>query len=155
MSGDRPRLIPAAYVVLRKGALGDTVLLQRRSGTGYMDGFWSVATAGHVEFGESIIEAACRELAEELGVRAEPADMRALCAMHRVQGPDSERDQRVDFFFECTAWIGDPKLQELDKADALEWFPLDALPEPMVPHEAAVLGLLASGDLAAITTTGF
>ena len=154
MSGDRPWLIPAAYVVLRKGALGDTVLLQRRSGTGYIDGFWSVAAAGHAAFGESIIEAACRELAEELDVRAEPADMRALCAMHRVQGADADRDQRVDFFFECMAWIGDPKFQGLDKADALEWISINSLTAPMVPHEAEVLEGLRAGRLAPIVTHG-
>jgi 8-oxo-dGTP pyrophosphatase MutT (NUDIX family) len=119
-----------------------------------MDGFWSVAAAGHAEFGESIVEAACRELAEELGVDAEPDDMKPLCAMHRIQGADAERDQRVDFFFECTAWTGDPKLQELDKADALEWFSINSLPTPMVPHEAEVLEGLRMGRLAPIVTHG-
>ena len=41
------------------------------------------------------------------------------------------------------------------KAHALGWFPLTALPEPMVPHEAFVLGLLASGQVAPYLAHGF
>ncbi|HEY8454639.1 MAG TPA: hypothetical protein VIL34_03525 [Actinopolymorphaceae bacterium] len=34
---DRFRLVPAVYVVLRRGSHGNEVLLQRRKNTGYMD----------------------------------------------------------------------------------------------------------------------
>lgn len=155
MSSDRPRLVPAAYVVLRGGTDFESVLLQRRQGTGYMDGYWSVAAAGHAEFGESIVEAACRELAEELGVRAELKDMKPLCTVHRLQGLDPQVDHRVDFFFECADWNGEPALLEVEKADALEWFPLAALPEPMVPHEREVLSQLGTGGVRPILTMGF
>ena len=45
---DRFQVVPAAYVVLRRD---DEVLLQLRRGTGYMDGYWACAAAGHVERG--------------------------------------------------------------------------------------------------------
>ena len=32
------------------------MLLQLRRGTGYMDGHWAAAAAGHVEAGESVLE---------------------------------------------------------------------------------------------------
>jgi len=51
-------VVPAAYVVLRRG---DEVLMLLRANTGYMDGFWAVP-AGHVEKGESVVEAAVREV---------------------------------------------------------------------------------------------
>lgn len=43
-------LVPAAYVILRRD---EHVLLQLRMNTGYMDGYWATAAAGHVEAGES------------------------------------------------------------------------------------------------------
>ena len=65
----RFRLVPAAYVVLlRPSGTGDEVLLQLRQHTGFMDGHWACAAAGHVEEGESAPAAAVREAAEELGV---------------------------------------------------------------------------------------
>jgi len=51
----RFRVVPAAYVVLRRGA---KVLLQLRSGTGYRDGHWACAAPWHVEAGESVVQAA-------------------------------------------------------------------------------------------------
>ena len=61
----RYSLIPASYVyLLRDGA----VLLQLRQNTGYMDGYWAAAAAGHVERGETAYDAAQREAHEELGI---------------------------------------------------------------------------------------
>ena len=37
------------------------------------------------------------------------------------------------------------KASEAEKATSLGWFRLDALPEPMVPHEAYALANLSSG----------
>ncbi|MGH3446485.1 MAG: NUDIX domain-containing protein, partial [Nocardioidaceae bacterium] len=62
---ERFRVVPAAYVVLRRD---DEVLLQLRQNTGYMDDHWAAAAAGHVELGETVQEAAVRETAEELGI---------------------------------------------------------------------------------------
>ena len=143
--GGRSLLVAAAYVVLRRpGPDGDEVLLQRRAGTGFMDGRWSVL-AGHVDPGESVHEAAVREAAEEAGVRVEPAALRAVTALHRFERGGPAVEQRLDVFFEVTAWGGEPTLREADRADAMGWFPLGRLPEPLVPHERTVLDLLAAG----------
>ncbi|MBF0686862.1 MAG: NUDIX domain-containing protein [Cellulomonas sp.] len=140
----RTLLVAAAYVVLRRSdADGDAVLLQRRTGTGYMDGWWAVL-AGHVEPGESVHEAAVREAAEESGVVVEVDALRPLTALHRFQRGGPQVEQRVDVFFEVTAWTGEPALREPDRTSAMRWFPLDALPEDVVPHERLVLDLLAT-----------
>ena len=103
---DRFRVVPAAYVVFRRRAgLGGQVLLQLRRGTGYMDEHWACAAAGHVESGESVLETACREAFEELGITIDPTDVRPLCAMHRT-AEAGWVGQRVDFFFECSRWSG-------------------------------------------------
>ena len=98
---DRFVVVPAAYVAFRREHDGRAqVLLQLRRGTGYMDGFWAMAAAGHVEADESVLEAACRESAEELGVTVHEDDLVPLCAMHRTGGNGDPIDERVDFFFE-------------------------------------------------------
>jgi 8-oxo-dGTP diphosphatase len=148
---DRFRVVPAAYVVLRRG---DEVLLLLRANTGWMDGHWAVP-AGHVEHGESVVDGALREVEEEVGVRIEPADLRPLCAMHRTRRNGDPVDERVDFFFLADRWTGEPRLLETDKAGGLDWFGLDALPDPVVPHESVVLGGLRSGDVPAVLTYGF
>jgi 8-oxo-dGTP diphosphatase len=145
-------VVPAAYVLLRRD---DQVLLQLRQNTGYRDGHWAAAAAGHVEKGESVFAAACREAAEELGVLIEPAALLPLTTMHRTHGNGEPIDERVDFFFTAVVWSGEPRVLEPRKAVGLRWFALDALPDPVVPHERWVLEHLKDGGLPAVTTFGF
>lgn len=152
----RFRVVPAAYVLLLRGTGREAeVLLQLRQGTGYRDGHWAAAAAGHVEAGEPVHSAACREAAEEIGVRIEPGDLVPLTTMHRTHGNHDPIDERVDFFFGCHRWAGEPRLLEAAKAADLRWYALAALPEPTVPHERYVLEALRDGALPAITTWGF
>jgi 8-oxo-dGTP diphosphatase len=152
----RFRVVPAAYVFLLRGTGQEAeVLLQLRQGTGYRDGHWAAAAAGHVEADESVFAAACREAVEEVGVKIEPADLEPLTTMHRTHGNHDPIDERVDFFFGCHRWVGEPRLLEAAKAADIGWFPLAALPEPVVPHERYVLDGLRENSLPAITTFGF
>jgi ADP-ribose pyrophosphatase YjhB (NUDIX family) len=149
---DRFRVVPAAYVIVRRG---DEVLLLLRANTGYMDGHWAVP-AGHVEHGESAVAAAVRELKEEVGLDVDAADLVPVTAMHRTGGNGDPIDERVDFFFMASKWTGEPRLMEPEKAAGLDWYPLDKLPGPLVPHEARVLGAVADGDaLPAVIAQGF
>jgi 8-oxo-dGTP pyrophosphatase MutT (NUDIX family) len=116
------------------------VLLQLRGRTGYLDGHWAAAAAGHVEYGESVYAAAVREAREELDVTVAPDDLRPLCATHRTQpGNPDPVEQRVDFFLTATSWSGRPVIREPVKCVELRWARLDRLPPPVVPHELDVL----------------
>lgn len=148
----RFRVVPAAYVFLVRD---DEVLLQHRQNTGYRDGFWAAAAAGHVEQDESVLAAASRESAEELGVGIDPADLVPLCCMHRTGGNHDPVDERADFFFRCSRWTGVPRVMETHKNAGIGWFPLAALPEPVVPHELFVLEHWRAGNLPAVITFGF
>ena len=128
------------------------MLLQLRQNTGYMDDHWAAAAAGHVERGESAYDAARREALEELGVT--DVALEFVTTMQRTRH-DLPIDERVDFFFTARSWVGEPRILEVEKAAELAWWPLTALPEPVVPHERAVLDLVASGTGAAYTTFGF
>lgn len=154
----RFRVVPAAYVfLLRPGPAGraDEVLLQLRQSTGFMDGHWAAGAAGHVEADESVIQAAIREAREELGVTLDAADLHPLTAMHRGEPGGPALEQRVDVFFEARRWSGEPHTEEATKSAGLRWYPLDALPEPVVPHELRVLRALAAGDVPRLMVVGF
>ncbi|WP_454044145.1 NUDIX hydrolase [Cellulosimicrobium sp. Marseille-Q8652] len=148
----RFRVVPAAYVLVRRD---DELLLQLRRGTGYRDGHWATAAAGHVEAGESVLAAAVREAHEELGIVVSCADLRPLTTLHRGSPDGPAIEQRVDFFFETTRWTGTPELQEPDKAADLRWFRLGALPEPVVPHELHVMHALRGDLVPPVMTFGF
>lgn len=137
---DPYQVTPAAYLFLRHD---DRVLLQLRNNTGYRDGHWAVGAAGHVETGESAWRAACREAFEELGVDVEESQLKPVTTLHRTAREGDRRgesrDERVDFFFDAWNWKGKPRALEPEKTAGLDWFALDELPEPVVPHELQVL----------------
>jgi 8-oxo-dGTP pyrophosphatase MutT (NUDIX family) len=153
---ERFRVVPAAYVFLTRGEpVTAEVLLQLRQHTGYRDGYWAAAAAGHVESGESVFAAAVREAREEIGVTLSERDLRPLTAMHRTHGNQRPIDERVDFFFSCTTWGGEPRVVESHKSGGIRWFALSALPDNVVPHERVVLDRLAEGDVPPVLSFGF
>ena len=146
-------VVPAAYVfLLRDGVGGPEVLLQLRQNTGFMDGHWAAAAAGHVEKGETAPDAAQREAREEIDVG--DLALEFVTAMQRTRGGEPI-DERIDFFFTARSWSGTPRIVEPAKCAELAWFRLDGLPDPVVPHERRVLQGIIGGDLAAYTTFGF
>lgn len=145
-------MVPAAYVLLLRE---EKVLLQLRQNTGFMDGYWACAAAGHVEPGESVFGAAIREAREELGIGIASNALLPLTTLYRSNGGDRLVDQRVDFFFACTSWRGEPHIQEPDKCADLRWFALDALPDLIPDHERLVIEGFANGTLVPIGSSGF
>jgi 8-oxo-dGTP diphosphatase len=150
---DRFVVVPAAYVFLTRGDGADVeVLLQLRQNTGFMDDHWAAAAAGHVERGETAIQAAHREAAEEIAVG--DLELEFVTAMQRTQR-DLPIDERVDFFFVARSWSGEPTIVEPEKCAELRWCRLDDLPEPVVPHELSVLEALRTGTVTPYSTFGF
>jgi 8-oxo-dGTP diphosphatase len=121
----RFKLIPESHLFLVQDG---RILLLRRCNTDYEDGKYSVV-AGHMEDGETAREAICREAREEAGIELLPDDLAFAHVVHRA-----DRGQRVGFFFSALRWRGEPRNMEPHKADDFRWFPLDALPDDMVPY---------------------
>jgi 8-oxo-dGTP pyrophosphatase MutT (NUDIX family) len=121
-----PRTFPVAVHVffLRRGH----VLLLRRFNTGYEDGNYSVP-AGHLDGGETVVQAAIREVREEVGLTLAPGDVAVVGTMHR-----KSESERVDFFVVASRWSGEPSNCEPGKCDELRWAPLDALPVNTIPY---------------------
>lgn len=128
------------------------MLLQLRQNTGYMDDHWAAAAAGHVEQGETAYDAARREAREEIDVT--DLDLAFVTAMQRTRGGEPI-DERIDFFFTARSWLGEPRIVEPQKCAELRWFPLHELPDPVVPHELAVLSGIRAGTTTAYSTFGF
>ena len=104
------------------------ILLIRRFNTGFRDGEYSVP-AGHLDGGETVMEAAAREAEEEVGVKIEAGDMTFSTVMHRI-----EDEERVDFFLQVHAWRGEPYNAEPDKCDDVRWVEINNLPANTVPY---------------------
>ena len=138
--------------LLRDGEHGTEVLLQLRRNTGYMDGHWAAAAAGHVEKGETAYDAARREAVEEIDVT--DVELEFVTSMQRTRGGEPI-DERVDFFFTARSWVGEPRIVEPEKCADLRWCALDDLPHPVVPHELSVLEALRLGTTVPYSTFGF
>lgn len=132
----RFRLVPAVHLFLMRDA---HVLLARRCNTGFEDGNYSVI-AGHLDGGETAIDAMVREAREEAGIVVHPADLRFVHVMHR-----RSESERIDLFFAASAWEGSPGIAEPDRCDDMRWFPVTGLPGNMVPYVRAALERVRSG----------
>ncbi|WIV52904.1 NUDIX hydrolase [Amycolatopsis nalaikhensis] len=117
------------HVLLVRGA---ELLLTQRRGT-YGGGMWHLPS-GKLDPGESLPAGAAREAAEEIGVLIDPADLRHVHTLH-VAG--SGPTPRLGLFFEACRWSGEPCNREPDKCSAVEWFPLDNLPDDVIPYPLA------------------
>lgn len=149
---NRFSVVPASYVFLRHD---QSVLLQLRQNTGYMDACWTAGAAGHIELGETAQAAAVREAREELGVDLPPEAVSPITVMQRTDGTANPMEQRVDWFFVCDAWEGVPRILEPAKCAELSWFDLGDLPEQIPAYERLVLDALREGQTSALLAFGF
>lgn len=136
---ERNKAVPASYLVMQRG---NDVLLMRRQGSGYYDGWYSLP-AGHVDAGELPIAAAIREAKEEIDIAIRPDDVSFLHATYRTKSDPT--GDRADYFFAAKEWVGEPRICEPDKCDDLRWFPADALPEKTIPYIRQVLQNIQAG----------
>jgi 8-oxo-dGTP pyrophosphatase MutT (NUDIX family) len=94
-----------------------------------------------------VVTALVREAREETGILINPADVRAAVTIHH-RSPVGRA--RVGFFFEVLTWQGTPQVLEPEVCDGMDWFPLDALPEPMVAYCRAGLDAYRAGARMAV-----
>ncbi|RCG19101.1 NUDIX domain-containing protein [Sphaerisporangium album] len=138
MAKERYKTCVDVHLILRRG---DEILLGERRNTGWRDGDWHLPS-GHLDPGEAASAALIRETAEEIGVAVDAAAVRFAHLMHHFTD-----DARTAMFFEVTQWTGEVVNREPDKCAGWDWFPLDALPEQMIPYAAEALTLYAKGTV--------
>ncbi|MFI6035854.1 NUDIX domain-containing protein [Streptomyces sp. NPDC051315] len=100
--------------------------------------------AGHCEQ-ESAVACLIREAREEAGLEIEAEDVELAHAVHVVDAPGGQ--PRLQLVFRARRRRGEPRLLEPDKCLGWRWWPLDALPDPMVPYARAALDGIRDGRL--------
>lgn len=118
---DFPTVIPvvAAALVNEQGR----VLMQQRPADKAHGGLWEFP-GGKVESGETLIDALCRELREELSIAIDPAAADPLSFAHRADQP------HVVLLYICRQWHGDAVAIE---RQAFAWFAPDQLADLDMP----------------------
>ena len=139
MPAQRYASIVDVHVILRRGG---QVLLLRRAGDTYASGQLCLPS-GHLEQGESIVQAGVRETFEETGISLDPAGLRHVLSIHQ-RNPGS-RHARIGFAFEPRSWDGEPVNAEPHKHSALVWADPARLPPDVVGYAAAVITAVERG----------
>ncbi len=124
--GHDPLMVVGAGVFVWRDGM---VLLQRRRD----NGCWA-DHGGCVELGETVEDAAKRELREETGLVAHRLEFLCLMSgqdMHYTY-PNGDQVYIVGTFWLCEDFSGEP-VAEPEETLELKWFPLDALPDNISP----------------------
>ena len=137
-------IAPAAAACIRDA--GGRLLLARRADTSE----W-VPPGGFMDLGESIAETAAREAYEETGLHIEPTRLVGVYSgrEHQYTYPNGDKIQGCASLFECRVTGGELRLDE-SEIDAVDYFPLDALPQPMAARWLRRLGDLAANHAYAV-----
>jgi ADP-ribose pyrophosphatase YjhB (NUDIX family) len=134
--------------VVRRVRGGEEILLMQRSDNGH----WGLP-GGHVEPGESVAEAALREVFEETGWRIELGRLVGVYsdpARQTVEYRGGERAQLVNLCFDALAL---ERLAPTTPGEALAvgFFSRSGLPEPLVPiHGIRIEDCFAGGEAARV-----
>lgn len=139
-SGQRDLSIIGAHLVLiRDGAV---LLGKRHPDSAFAPSTWHLP-AGHREQGESALACTVREAAEETGLTIDEGDLTLVHTLDLLD-PGSPIP-RVGLFFAASSWHGEPRVLEPDRCTEWRWWPLDALPEPLVDYTRTALAAIAQG----------
>jgi 8-oxo-dGTP diphosphatase len=107
-------------ILIRKG--GKILLGKRLEKVGC--GQWGLP-GGHLEYGESLVSAAKRELLEETGLTADNLKFINVTNIPRKE------THYIQFVFLARGIHGRPKVMEPDSCEQWEWFSPNKLPKPI------------------------
>lgn len=119
----RPKVGVGVYIVNDN----NEVLLSLRS-SAHATGFWC-APGGHMEYGETFLEAGARETKEEVDI--DVSEVEVVGVISNVY--PEENKHYVTVHMRAKKYSGEAKLMEPDKFADMKWFSLSALPENIFP----------------------
>ena len=129
------------WVVRRRRDGGHDLLLQKRSREkDSFGGCYDISSAGHIPAGQDYLESALRELKEELGIAAEPEDLR-LVGVHdgRYEGEFHGRifknhEKSHVFAYEKPVEIEKLKLQK-EEVESVKWMRIEDVLAAVKAHD--------------------
>ncbi len=124
----------AVFVLLEREG---RIFIIKRANTGWADGMWTVPS-GHVEKGETVLEAAVKETREEAGVIVSAENLEFV-HVHAVS------DTYVNFYFRTSVWEGEPYLAEPSKCSDVAWVLFDEVPEDSIMQVRSLLKQMKLG----------
>jgi 8-oxo-dGTP diphosphatase len=133
------QLIVDVHLLLVSG--GD-LLLGRRANTGYGDGAYE-PPSGRLAERETLVEAAVRVAAAQVGIALDPARVTLAHVLHDVSGAG-----RMAFFLTADGWDGDTSPVSLAGAGSYSdfgWYPLTDLPANMIDRARVAVRNYAAG----------
>ncbi len=121
------------------------LLLQERKG-GFLDGYYS-PVSGHVDKGESVIDALIREAKEEAGIILDKDDLKVNVIAHLLDAPyKGGRADIMNYFVFVDRYRGIIENKEPDKTKSLDFYDLKELPNKLMKHIFEVLKAYERGD---------
>jgi ADP-ribose pyrophosphatase YjhB (NUDIX family) len=121
---------------------GGDLLLGRRANTGYGDGAYE-PPSGRLAERETLVEAAVRVAASQVGVALDPARVSLAHVLHDVSGAG-----RMAFFLTVDGWDGDTSPVPPAGAGSYSdfgWYPLTDLPANMIDRARVAVRNYAAG----------
>ena len=106
-----------------------------------MDGKYEISCSGHLEKGESLLNAMIREAKEELGIEIQEKDLQLVFVNH------SYKEDYIQIYFTTQKYKGSPQIIEKDKCDDLRWFNINNLPNNIMDRIERVIKCIESGVL--------
>lgn len=107
---------------------GEILMQKRASGKDTFPGFWDVSVAGHIHAGESIDEAALREVKEEIGIDIKADELQSIDIRKNVNiHPNGIKDCEFQHVFiaQLTQSLEELSKQE-EEVDGLQLLTLEA-----------------------------
>lgn len=95
------------------------------------DGLYGLV-AGHLDGRETVTNAIIREAQEEAGVKIDSANIEMATVCHSYNPKNNK--EFIQFYVICKKWQGEIKNNEPEKCGELKFFPLNGLPDNMVPY---------------------
>ena len=120
---ERFKLIGGVFVIILKDG---KVLMELRKNK-FDAGLYSLV-GGCMENGETVFQAAVREIKEEVNLEIKESDLKVVSVLHRIT-PQPDNWQSIEFVIVTDKFSGTAGLMENDVCGDLKWFPLNRLPE--------------------------
>lgn len=120
---ERFKLVGGVFCLILKD---NKVLMELRKNK-FDAGMYSLV-GGCMEDGETVKQAAVREIKEETNLEVLEKDVDVISVFHRIT-PKPDNWQSIEFVLLVKAFSGNPDLMENNVCGDLRWFELDNLPQ--------------------------